>query len=441
MKTKLYAKNITMMLLASLFPLSSMAGFGAHGGNSVVCFDDPSIPKAIRAGTGEILDQYIPHVTSVETFDLYEARKCQGLGCSVTPQLISVNNGEAPFEYVERIATRFDGALAVAAEIIRNSAKRFPQDHIFMENHGLKKVDDTNEVSLIDSVNCVLGTVATQIDSGPDTYLYVDSRLYNHPKHTPFSKAVLILHETVYYRDRQHGVKDSRDTRLRVAKAITYGPTLADYVNMFAEGNAGAADVYKLIADIKGKIVEASQRQVRTLENSTGDVLLSSVNKFLDSVKNPSFFLWNNKLDLDTDAKALDLFLTNSSSSSERKMAEEWKQKILQYMSLRTSNVVNAAKNEYLNNWQAKVKTIRYAPESFKQALDQALLNVIDNEFPQLATTYWYDHTDFTYYESVSGKKNGFDISEGHREISIMKLGNDQIQTPVRFDLGYVVGP
>src|SRR5690348_5981994 len=118
---KFLVLNLFVMIAASI----SWAGNERGGGNAVVCFDNPAIPIAIRSGTGEILDDYIPHVASVETFDLYEARQCRGLDCSETPKIIPVNEGESPFEYTERIAKRFDGAISEIARFLRDGMKKF----------------------------------------------------------------------------------------------------------------------------------------------------------------------------------------------------------------------------------------------------------------------------------------------------------------------------
>ena len=77
-------KRVGLLVLGTVFLTASSGfadgGLSDGGGNSVVCFDTPEIPKSIRASGGEILNEHIAHITFIEAFDLYEAKLKRGFG-------------------------------------------------------------------------------------------------------------------------------------------------------------------------------------------------------------------------------------------------------------------------------------------------------------------------------------------------------------------------
>jgi hypothetical protein len=90
-----------------------------------------------------------------------------------------------------------------------------------MKAHGLKKIDDGKDYGLTDD-KCVVAQLAAQVNlTGPYSDLYIDRRLYWHPKHSALSRAVLGLHEFVYRKARQLGQTDSHNTRVLVSFLIT----------------------------------------------------------------------------------------------------------------------------------------------------------------------------------------------------------------------------
>jgi hypothetical protein len=227
MKTKM--TKVGLIIAATVAQsMPAWAGFGAHGGNGIVCFNDPAIPTAIRREAGAysplepviIPDQYISQITSIEVVDLNMARRARGPIGEIKPEIILPNAGETPSEYVERIAQRFDQSVPLISEIIRSGVKSFPIQNIIEESWGLKPVNDSRIFGLIDSTNCVAGTMATQYVSGGQTYLHIDARLTRHEKGDPLNPYILYLHEIVYSEGVKRGHRDSRNTQILVEAMI-----------------------------------------------------------------------------------------------------------------------------------------------------------------------------------------------------------------------------
>src|ERR1700677_4535283 len=72
-------------LMSFAVSVAAHAGAGASGGgNSVICFDTPTIPSAIRNPDNgnhyqKILDSDLAHITFIEALDLYKAKRPVGL--------------------------------------------------------------------------------------------------------------------------------------------------------------------------------------------------------------------------------------------------------------------------------------------------------------------------------------------------------------------------
>ncbi|MGZ3697266.1 MAG: hypothetical protein ACXWP5_04165, partial [Bdellovibrionota bacterium] len=89
-----------LSLALIVLPVAALASEGSSsgtrgGGNAVVCFDSPQVPAEIRSGTGELTDAALAHVTSVETYDLLEAKLPRGFQANA-PEIIPLLEGEAP---------------------------------------------------------------------------------------------------------------------------------------------------------------------------------------------------------------------------------------------------------------------------------------------------------------------------------------------------------
>ena len=217
---------MALSLSSRVFADADSSGGEAGGGeNAVVCFDDTAIPAAIRdhgsVRFGEILDDEIKtHVTSIEAYDLFEARMPRGIS-GIVPQILDIETGESVRDYSERIAKRYENYIPDLARTIRYGSSAFPEDKIILRPAGLDRVHDEHDVGYIDSLHCVVATMARQYHSGAQIFLQIDRRLFQSPKHSILSQAVLFLHESVYYAARAlSNHENSRATRALVGVMI-----------------------------------------------------------------------------------------------------------------------------------------------------------------------------------------------------------------------------
>lgn len=226
---------ITALLLALPSWASGTGGESSGGGNAVVCFDDPSIPTTIlnAKGTteGQILDSHLSHITLVEALDLHEAKYRKGLDGSIVHDVVPIHVGETPQQYATRIEKRYGQVAPLIPEITWRGGYRFDGENVIRSPYGLAKIDDTRSVTTIDPVHCVLATIAVQQKMGEKDLLTLDSRLYDHSKHSDLSKGVILLHEHIYRHARELGQTDSARTRAVVRMIIrnhnlTYGEVI-----------------------------------------------------------------------------------------------------------------------------------------------------------------------------------------------------------------------
>ena len=233
--------NALGLLAAVLIPAivtsaTSYAAGGANGGggNAVVCFNDPSVPLEIRdpknPDRGRILDRQLNSIVSIEAYDLFEAKMPRGLN-STPADLVQMPDGLGIRDFSELISKRFDQYVPGVAKVIRQGADHFPDEQIVLRANSLFRIFDENDVGDIDTKNCVIATMAAQYKSGNNYFLYIDSRLFNHPRHSAYSKAVLFLHEALYSTVRYESEKwpgqpNSRKTRNLIRSLITKRPAL-----------------------------------------------------------------------------------------------------------------------------------------------------------------------------------------------------------------------
>ena len=219
--------------------IKSMASWSSGGGNAVVCFDDNAIPREIRRKDangniidGSLLDKYIPHVTSVEILDLYEARLRKGFNKKDSKKLIEPHADEDIRDYAKRIIARTQDYLpSLYQELMKTYNELDPREATELP-YGMEPVNDYNMIGRINSEYCVIATLVLQADveSKKKTYLYYDARLWDWAQiskekiqtpHSQWSKDVAYLHEIVYRAARIRGQTDSRNTRELVKLLIT----------------------------------------------------------------------------------------------------------------------------------------------------------------------------------------------------------------------------
>ena len=265
-------------ILISLISLSTWAAsegaVDGGGGNAVVCFRDPEIPKQIRDKTsptyGEILESYFDKIKSIETYDLYIARMASGIDSTPTV-LIEPTSNASLRAYPEKIAKRFEAYIPSLARMIRAGAANFPNSQITVRDSGLVRVHDENDQdAYLDRVNCVVATMAVQRLIGGQFFMQIDGRLFNHPQHSSLSKAVLFLHEAIYSTVRWRKESphySSRNTRLLIRRLIAANDVRMGEISALLESldfTLGREDIVSLWAlSTKAKFYEALKKNLK----------------------------------------------------------------------------------------------------------------------------------------------------------------------------------
>jgi hypothetical protein len=204
----------TLILALSLLSLNALAGGSDRGGgNAIVCFDSASIPKAIRTkgspDFGVITSKALGRITNIEMLDLYQA-KLPKRDSLYPARIAKPEPGETPEAMAERLLDRISNyAPWVHKKIeIGQSALR---GNVSQSKDGVATIDDINLLFSYDREHCVIATMAAQ-DATNDE-LFVDSRLFKHPKHSIESRAAMYLHEWTYYSLLRKGVTTSAGVR------------------------------------------------------------------------------------------------------------------------------------------------------------------------------------------------------------------------------------
>ena len=211
-----FLQRIQVLIGLALLPVFCHAETEVTGGqNAVVCFDN------ILYRDFNITDTDLQHITSIESYDLYEAKMGRGLNGRSQP-ILEIGANESVRDYVERIAKRYENYLPKITQTIHGGM--FDDKQIIMRNSALDRVYDEHDVGEVPTL-CEVVTMARQYYSGTLPFLQIDQRLFNHPKHSRLSQAILFLHEAVYYSARVIASHtNSRATRTLVGELIRSEP-------------------------------------------------------------------------------------------------------------------------------------------------------------------------------------------------------------------------
>lgn len=217
---KLFISLLTLSLIASSAILEMDRGeWGSGGGNGIVCFqkvsvnDDLSlIVKEIENNENIIPDKYLGNIKSIELFDLFEAKKRRGFN-SKLPEIVEIQTSEKYSDYFERLMKRFEDHSQQAPLILGQAFTIVPESNFIFSDTAIRFQNDIGEVTL-PSNNCLLTTIAAQVNYNNFYQVHIDNRLFDHPNHSKQSRATLILHEYIYaYGRAMRGHKESAQTR------------------------------------------------------------------------------------------------------------------------------------------------------------------------------------------------------------------------------------
>lgn len=218
-------KHLTLgiLILAMFFGppklhAAEKGGDSTGGGNARVCFQNESQANKAFENGNEITDDLISSIESIEVLDLYLAKLPKGES-GLLPRLDSIGGEERVSDYLSRIINRVVVVLPEFS-MIQVSRDHFKNENTIHYQSSLKRLHDESGVVRTENNKCVLATMAIQENRNGTHYLHIDDRLYMHPNHSNWSKAVLLLHEYVYQWARDLGQTDSRNTQLFVESII-----------------------------------------------------------------------------------------------------------------------------------------------------------------------------------------------------------------------------
>ena len=183
-------------MLINLSVLAGGGGMDGGGGRGVICRDSKK------------------KIVSAEILDFYEGRFQYGLQIPISNEAMDSQIEKAELKYKQ--GTRVD--LNYLSRSVYKHFKFLPK------STKLAFIDDSHELIL--PKKCQIEQVANFVN--PNLIL-IDSEIWSKFDNT--NKAALVLHETLYWRERINGAKDSRRSRLINA-------------NLFAE-NIFFEDVYE----------------------------------------------------------------------------------------------------------------------------------------------------------------------------------------------------
>lgn len=213
---------------------------GSGGGNAIVCFEKTTIAYGentvnildeIKKNKNIIPDKFLTHIKSIEMYDLYEAKKRRGIG-SEPAEILKIEESENIYDYIDRLGARFQNTNHTVQGMIAQGKELLPDSRLIFEDTAVPYQNDLGTVSL-PGKNCLISTMAAQVNNQNLFNAYIDRRLFEHAKHSKQSQATLILHEIIYASFRRHFKHtDSGATRNIVRLVISYHESITEKLVM-----------------------------------------------------------------------------------------------------------------------------------------------------------------------------------------------------------------
>jgi len=208
----------------------SRGEWGSGGGNALVCFqahNGSAAIKATQANSNIIPNQYIHDISFIEVYDLYEAKKRRGTS-SNQAEIVTIGDTEGYYDYFDSLGKRFQGRVDKMYDILSNGRTLIPDSHLLFHDYGLAYQNDLGGVTL-PGPNCLITTMAAQVNYGEFYEVHIDERLFDHRVHSKQSKATLLLHELIYAVGRKMFKHEkSGGTRNLVRLFISYHSSIND---------------------------------------------------------------------------------------------------------------------------------------------------------------------------------------------------------------------
>lgn len=269
----------------------SVGDWGSGGGNAIVCFNSATIAEGdktvnildeIKKNKNIIPDKFLTHIKSIEMYDLYEAKKKRGIG-SQPAEILNIKEDEKIYEYIDRISSRFNDHNSEISKLIWKSRRIVPDGNISFSESGVVYQNDLGAVSLPQE-NCIISTMAAQVNYFNNYFVHIDQRLYDHKAHSIQSKAVLILHEMIYaYGRKFFDHKESGSTRELVRVLISYHESITEgFVSKFLVDSKFATGFGEFkYSNLRNRIIGKFERVKMNLDSLFQDFLFKGDSNLL----------------------------------------------------------------------------------------------------------------------------------------------------------------
>lgn len=191
-------------------------GMDSGGGKGVVCFNRAATNSKVISQARAIYDEDLNDIKSIAMLDFQYAVDSFG-----AKELIGSEDGSQEYQIADRaIWKKLQFAPFLKDRIWYNYSKI--SGNIRMRTAPLKGTYDENDMAIYENANCVLTQLAVQQDLSPKlTVVHIDSRLFNHIKHSEQSKFSLKMHEGIYFYLRKNAeAVNSAFTRELVANIL-----------------------------------------------------------------------------------------------------------------------------------------------------------------------------------------------------------------------------
>jgi hypothetical protein len=223
--------------------LAEKGGWSSGGGNAIVCFQDDiaeTAIKEIKLAKGIIPNRLLSSQTaieSIEMYDLFESKLPRGLDPNNKIKIIQIQDDQDLIRYSHGLMIRFAKMVPIVSRVIGKGLSQLPEANMRFHQGAVKQQNDIGEINHINDKKCIISTIAIQRNWNNFFELHIDARLFNHPKHSRLSKAVLLLHEFIYSTGRKKGHLDSSQTRKLVETSISVhrGNTIGHAANLVEE--------------------------------------------------------------------------------------------------------------------------------------------------------------------------------------------------------------
>jgi|GEM_PF-5210311 hypothetical protein len=211
--------TLVVLSFSSAFAVSDAGTRG--GGNALICFNDPAIPAAIRKDNGDIKDEYIPSIKTIQMLDIYETSLQQGMEDVEPVRFMPILKGESIAAFAERMISRIADFTPVIATHALKVMHAMPPNKSFAHPYGIENVRDFDLMGKINSRHCVVGTILYHVKKGGTTEIHYDQRLWNHSSFDAYNKYVAYLHEVIYSSMRESvNAENSDDARKLVGMLL-----------------------------------------------------------------------------------------------------------------------------------------------------------------------------------------------------------------------------